>query len=260
MIRTLLIIAGASSVLALATLGGAAAIGGRDLARHGWAWTFQDDGGDSIRFERENGAPVSPRVTRTLAWTGGDSLILDLPYDVTYVQGAEAGVVVTGPKDLADGVSLVGSRLTMTGVDGRRERVVFGWDENGPTGVADSERLSIVVTAPAVTKFEVRGSADLDIRAYDQPTLALDVSGSGNVEASGLARAVTVDVTGSGDADLSNIGTVSARVDISGSGDAAVAPTTQADVEITGSGDVTLTTQPEKVTSSITGSGDLIRD
>ena len=38
MIRTLLIIAGAALVLAIATLGGAAAIGGQDLARHGWAW------------------------------------------------------------------------------------------------------------------------------------------------------------------------------------------------------------------------------
>ena len=35
MIRTLFIIAGAAFVLSLVTLGGAFAIGGRDMARHG---------------------------------------------------------------------------------------------------------------------------------------------------------------------------------------------------------------------------------
>ena len=39
MIRTLFIIAAAGLVLATASLGGAFALGGRDMARHGWAWT-----------------------------------------------------------------------------------------------------------------------------------------------------------------------------------------------------------------------------
>ena len=73
MIRTLLIITGASLVLCIAALAGAAAIGGQDMARHGWTWTFRDGDGfrreETVTFKR---ADSGPRVTRTLAWDGGD--------------------------------------------------------------------------------------------------------------------------------------------------------------------------------------------
>lgn len=49
MIRTLFIIAGAALVLCLVTVGGALAIGGHDLQRHGWAWTIKDQDGETDR-------------------------------------------------------------------------------------------------------------------------------------------------------------------------------------------------------------------
>ena len=55
MIRTLFIIAGAALVLCLAALGGALALGGSDLQRHGWAWTIRDEDGETVRFERIKG-------------------------------------------------------------------------------------------------------------------------------------------------------------------------------------------------------------
>ena len=255
MIRTLLIIAGAAMVLAIATLGGAAAIGGQDLARDGWAWTFHDGDGDTVRFERDDGSH-EPDVTRTLAWTGGNRLVLDLAADVTYVQGPEAKVVVTGPKAVADRVVLDGDRLTMTDGDDT-ERVTFGWDANGPTGWAESERLQITVTAPSVVEFDVVGSSDLSITAYDQDTMSLSLTGSGDVTASGRARTLTLNMTGSGDADLDALQAVDVRVDVSGSGDASVAPTGEANIALSGSGDVDLAGRPTKVTSSSTGSGDI---
>jgi hypothetical protein len=257
MTRTLLIIAGAAFVLALATLSGAAAIGGRELANHGWAWTIRD-GDDSVRFERENGAR-QPDVTKALAWTGGSSLILDLSADVTYVQGAQAGVVVTGPKDVVDRVRLEGSRLSMLN-GGRHERVVFGWDDNGPTGVADSERLRIVVTAPSVTDFDLRGSQNLEIRDYDQDRLDIAISGSGEATATGKTGLLTLDINGSGEASLAALQTRDATVDISGSGEARIAPTGKADLSISGSGDISLATRPATVNQSISGSGDVHQD
>ncbi|MBJ7486122.1 DUF2807 domain-containing protein [Brevundimonas sp.] len=250
MTRTLLIIAGAAFVLALATLGGAAAIGGRDMAANGWEWTFpgHGDGGDeTIRFERV-GRDNGPSITRTLAWTGGSTLAVDLSADVTYVQGDQAGIVVTGPKSLADRVRLDGNRLTMSDSD-NESYVVFGW--------SNDDRLSIVVTAPSVTTFDLLGSLDLDIRDYDQDTLDIDLSGSGEVTASGKTRALSVDINGSGEADLGALQTVDAMVDISGSGDATVAPTGRADLSISGSGDIDLTTRPATLNQTITGSGDI---
>jgi len=258
MTRTLLIIAGAAFVLALATLGGAAAIGGRDLARHGWSWTLHDGDGDTVRFERENGAR-QPDVTKTLAWTGGSSLVLDLSADVTYVQGEQAGVVITGPRDIVERVRLDGSHLSMADGD-NHERVTIGWDSNGPTGSADSELLHIVVTAPSVTDFDLRGSQDLEIRDYDQEVLTIEISGSGEVTANGKARALTLDINGSGEAQLASLDTTDAKVEVAGSGEARIAPTGKADVSISGSGDIILARRPATLNQSISGSGDVTQE
>ena len=253
MIRTLLIIAGAAFVLALASIGGAMAIGGRDLARNNWSWTILSDDGDDVRIERGARDP-GPDVTRTLAWTGGDALTLSLAGKVDYVQGAEAGVTITGPKAVVDRVRLENGELSLT--DGA-EVVVMGWNAHGPTGWAHSERLHITVTAPSVTRFDVRGSPDLTIVGYDQPRLAVDVSGSGSVKATGRTDALTVDVNGSGEAELGGLAARTATVDVSGSGEADINATDQVDVDISGSGDVNLTQRPARLNQQISGSGEV---
>ena len=247
MIRTLLIITGASLVLCVATLSGAAAIGGNDLARNGWTWTFRDDGEDhTVHFERGDD---SPAVTRNLAWTGGDTLAVEIPGDVTYVQGDTPSVVVTGKKSMVDRVNLVNGRLTWAEGDDDTDHVVFGWHNDS--------RLRVVVTAPSVKRFDLQSSADLSIRSYDQPTFELNVSGSGDVDASGETQTATIDTTGSGDSDLSALELTDANIDTSGSGDLRVGPTGTARIDISGSGDVDLTRRPANLTQSVSGSGDI---
>lgn len=260
MIRTLLIIAGAGAVLCAAAVGGAVAIGGNDLARHGWAWTIKDDDGDTVRFERvDDDADRSPRVSRTLAWGGGDSLISELPGEVIFLQGDEAGVVVNGPQDIADRVRLIDGRLTLN--DGPRdERVQFKWNRDGVRAWSDNDRLTVTVTAPSVKRFELQGSGDLSIRDYDQPTLDLAVRGSGSIDADGRARSTTVAIAGSGDADLETLETTDATVDVNGSGDVRVGPTGKATVRVAGSGDVALTRRPAQLDQRIDGSGDVTQE
>lgn len=260
MIRTLFIIAGAALVLCIVTVGGAVAIGGQDLQRHGWAWTFKDDGGETVRFERVRGGgtdDLGPNVTRTLAWTGGETLRLDSAVDVEYVQGEANSVVVTGPKGLADRVRLEDGRLYLGDGD---ERVVFGWSSGNFSARSERDELKIVVTAPAVKRFEVNGSSDVVIRGYDQPTMALDISGSAEVTASGRTEALDLDISGSGEAALDDLATARAVVDVSGSGDAHIAPTDEAQISISGSGDVGLSTRPARLNSDISGSGDVYQD
>lgn len=253
MTRTLLIIAGAALVLCLACLGGAAALGGRDLARNGWTWIVEDNGDESVRFERVNGArDPGPDVTRTLPWTGGDSLRVEDSLDVTFIQGDQAGIVVTGPQAAVDRVDVTGGRISMK--DGR-ERVTFGFRPGSFRAWSDRERLRITVTAPAVSRFVVNGSGDLDIQAYDRDDLQVDVTGSGEVTATGKSRRLSLSINGSGDADLAALTLTDAEVAISGSGEARVGPTGKADITINGSGDVILTRRPATVNRSISGSG-----
>ena len=131
MIRTLLIITGASLVLCVAALGGAAALGSRDIARHGGSWTFWEDGEPhTVRVLRGD---RGPRVTRSLAWEGGDRLDVEVAAEVTYVQGGTASVVVSGPKEQVEALRLAAGRLTFDDDDGV-DHVVFGWATTCPCG------------------------------------------------------------------------------------------------------------------------------
>jgi len=260
MIRTLLIIAGAALVLSLATLAGAVAVGGRDMARHGWQWTFHDRDGDTVSFERSDGTEPA-ETTRTLAWTGGESLIVEMSADVEYVQGETAGVTITGAPGLVDRVRLEGGRLTMTGEGERHdERIVIGRHRDGAGLWIGSDEVRVVVTAPAVNRFEMAGSGDLSIRQYDQDALTIDLTGSGEITAEGRTRSLTLDIPGSGDADLESLMTTDAQVEISGSGDARLAPTGAATISISGSGDASLATRPATLRQNLTGSGDVRQD
>jgi len=251
MIRTLLIIAGAALVLAIASLTGAAGLAARDLDRNGGSWIIHD-GDDLIRIENIPGERA-PTMTRTMDWTGGDRLSVDLPADVTYVQGPEAGVVITGSRAIIDRVQIKDGRIMADGPD----EITFRWRAGGFTAWNDRDNLKVVVTAPSVTRFDLAGSQSLTIRDYDQPTLSIDISGSGDVSATGKTTTLDLDIDGSGEADLSDLVTTDAIVGISGSGEARVAPTGLARLSIAGSGDITLTTRPAKLESNVSGSGDI---
>lgn len=244
MIRALAMVAVAGFVLAVAALSGAVALGGPDMvARGGWTLVDHDDWndwGDRHRGSRRLG----PETTRTLTWTGGDRLSIDVPSDVEYVQAdGPASITVTGPERLVERVVVEDGRLTDKGGS-------FGWRHR---------HVTIRMTAPNITQFVLRGSNELVIRDYRQDRMSIDISGSGEVEASGEVRAIDVEISGSGEAELSALRTKEAEVDISGSGDATIAPTERARIEISGSGDVTLTTNPKSVETDISGSGDVSR-
>ena len=255
MIRTFLIIAAAGLVLTVVCLGGAFALGGRELAANGWAWTVFDSDGDSVRFERvhnSDGRDDGPEITRTLAWDGSDSLVMNFGGDVEYVQGDTASVTVTGPQSLVERVQVLEGRIDLK--DGEDD-VYLNWRGGRVHAWSSSDRLKVVVTAPDVTRFEVNGSGHMDIRAYDHEEMDLGVSGSGEIAAAGRTRALTLDISGSGEVDLDALELADADVTVSGSGEARLGPTGQVSVAISGSGDVTLTERPQSLDSRVSGSG-----
>lgn len=258
MIRNLLIITGVGFILAVVGIGGAMALGGRDLAGTGWTWVITDDeaGDESFRVER---GEVSPQTTRTIEWTGSDTLAIDLPADVTYVQGSEAGISITGPSTVVDRVRFTDGRLTLLNAE-EGDRAYIRWSRTGIRGWSETEALKITVTAPSVTTFDVAGSSELDVRAYDQPTLNLTLSGNSEAIIQGRTETVSLDISGSGDADLEAVGMTDATVTVSGNGDARLGPTGQATVDLSGSGDVTLTRRPARLEQTISGNGSLNQD
>lgn len=257
MIRTLFIIAGGATVLALGSLAGAAALGGGDLARNGYSWTFTEErDSDRIRIARgEPGRDRGPRVSRTESFTGGDRLILDAPIDVVFVQGETATVRLEGPQAALDRIRIDGARISVD--EAQSDSVTLSWGPNGLDGWHVLDDVTITVTAPSVSAFQVSGSAELDIQAYDQPSLNLAIDGSGEVRATGRTERLEVDISGSGEAELNGLDARDADLDISGSGEIDARPTGSVAAAISGSGDIRLRRQPGQLSSSVSGSGEV---
>ncbi|HEV7227125.1 GIN domain-containing protein [Brevundimonas sp.] len=241
MIRNLLIIMGVGLVMAVVGIGGAFAVGGPAIMRDGFSWTW-DGEGDWVRVSHEGRGDRGPEITRTLEWTGGDRLVLDAAADVVFTQGDVASVTVTGPERRVNALKLENGRLFVEGAE-----VWGGW----------RDQVRVTITAPNVSTFELNGSQELSLRAIDVPTLRIAISGSGEVVAEGRAQTLDLDVSGSGEADLTALTVVDADVDVSGSGEVDVGPTGRATIDISGSGDVDLTRRPTSVQSNVSGSGDV---
>nr|WP_295112088.1 DUF2807 domain-containing protein [uncultured Caulobacter sp.] len=270
LIRNTLIVAGASFALSVGCFAGVAAIAGPEIMKNGWTLPFDGDGetvivrdnGQVIRSARRvtvAGSAASPSIDRTLPWTGKDVLTIDLPVDVVFVQGAEAKIVASGPKDYVNRLRVDAGRISLDGGDGvDHDRLTI--DAMGLRFESDSNRVKITVIAPDVTRFDIRGSGDLDIRRYDHPAIGVTVSGSGDVDASGRVEVATVDNSGSGYVNLTELKAKDAIVGVSGSGGGAIFATGKAKIDISGSGDVELRTEPKSVSSEITGSGEVRRE
>ena len=246
MIRVLVMIAVTGLLVSLVTLSTAIGIAGPEaIARGAWAfgdrhWDFRDGGFSDDR--RDTG----PTVERQIAWTGDECLVVEAPADIHYTQAPGAGsLTVSGAKAAVDDLELVGGTLRFRkgDHDGRR------WGRMG--------RLTIVMTAPAVNRFDIQGSSKLTVEGYKQDSLRLDLSGNSEVTVTGEATRLDLDISGSAETDLSKLKLKDASVDISGSGDATLAPTDSAKLDISGSGDVTLLTHPPRLETSISGSGEV---
>lgn len=268
LIRNTLIVAGASFVLAVGCFAGVAALAGPDILKNGWTLPLEHDetivireNGKVVRTGRHfvQGRHAEPSVDRTFAWTGKDELIIDLPVDVVFVQGAEAKIVASGPRSYIDRLRVEGGRITLGDNDGvDHDSITI--NAFGVHVESDSDRVRITVIAPDVNKFDVRGSGDLEVRKYDHPALAVSVSGSGDVEAAGRVETIAVDNSGSGYVNLTDLKAKDAVFDVSGSGGGALFATNKARINISGSGDVELRTEPKTVTSEISGSGEIRRE
>jgi hypothetical protein len=241
MIRVLAMISVAGFILSVVCLSVAVSMAGPELVSRGaWAWTgpFSWSSHDYHHSYGLTWRSDGPETSRQLAWSGGDTLEIGLPAEVSYVQAAgPAKLLVRGPENAV-----------------RHVRVAHGRIEFDRPGL-NADNIIVELSAPNVSRFVVSGDGRLGIRDYNQPTLSLQVSGDGQVQAAGAAKTATVEISGAGDADLAGLQTDGAEVTISGAGEAKVAPKAWAKLTVSGSGDITLLSHPRRLESQVSGSG-----
>lgn len=115
--------------------------------------------------------------------------------------------------------------------------------------------ILVEITLPALDAVAIEGSANARIEGLEADRFEVEISGSGDVEASGRATAVQVELDGSGNASLRALAARRAEVEINGSGNVTVQVSEKLEAEINGSGDIRYAGDPPQVKAEVNGSG-----
>jgi hypothetical protein len=203
-------------------------------------------GGDQVFHDPralEGVRPLIDMATRKeWRWAGGDTLAMDAPMTVHYRPQGRPNVSVTGPADAIEHVRFNAGRIS------------------ADRGVPASARgkVEAVVSGIAIRKFVVNSSENLELGEIDQDALDIHINGNGRVRGNGKVRALSLVLSGSGQADLGALSVGDAKVSILGSGMATLSPHGRVQVFMAGSGRVALLTKPASVERQMVGSGTII--
>jgi hypothetical protein len=122
-------------------------------------------------------------------------------------------------------------------------------------GFGDSD-VVVEATVASLEGIEASGSGDIDADGIAADAFEVRSDGSADIEVDGSAGRVTVELNGSGSADLGDLDARDAIVRVGGSGDADVRAAQRLRVDVDGSGDVRYHGQPE-LSQQVDGSGDV---
>jgi hypothetical protein len=100
------------------------------------------------------------------------------------------------------------------------------------------------------------GSGTMKANVKSQ-SLKASLSGSGNLDLAGSSAESDIRISGSGNVNAQQMKTFTSAVSISGSGNTKVDANNELDVNISGSGNVFYVSEPAKITTKITGSGEV---
>ena len=112
------------------------------------------------------------------------------------------------------------------------------------------------LTVKDLNALEVYGSGDVEAEGIDTDELAVHISGTGEVEISGNTDSQEVDLLGSGEYKAEDLESKEAKIDVSGSGSAMVNVSDQLDAEVSGSGAVEYIGDPT-INQDVSGSGEV---
>jgi hypothetical protein len=115
-----------------------------------------------------------------------------------------------------------------------------------------------VVAAAGGAKVMISGGQVLDLGTITQDKIEIMVDGGGRAIAKGRVKELTLYIDGSGSADFGALQADIVHVDVSGTGNAEVSGAQLADITILGSGTVRLAVNPKTLKQSVTGSGQII--
>ena len=116
-------------------------------------------------------------------------------------------------------------------VDGR---LLIGPEPN--TSIETTEPIDYELTVDNLRALELSGSGNVDAEGIDTDQLVVDISGSGAVKTSGRAESQEVHVSGAGDYDAQDLESKRVRIEVEGAGSAVVNASEELDAKVGGTG------------------------
>jgi hypothetical protein len=208
---------------------------------------------------------TGPVVTEDRSVSGFTGVTSGISADVTVKQASSFKVTISGQKNILD--------LLKTDVVNGKLKITFekGYSMNY------REPIKVTVEAPSFDYLGMSGSGNVNADGtLSGSKLAIDISGSGNfnltnvkyenvnfgisgsgdVRVGGSTDMVKFDVSGSGNIKAGDLKSQTASCHVSGSGDITCNAEKSLDAHISGSGDIKYSGSPS-IKSRVTGSGDV---
>ncbi|MCH9031631.1 MAG: DUF2807 domain-containing protein [candidate division Zixibacteria bacterium] len=117
----------------------------------------------------------------------------------------------------------------------------------------------LIVSMPDLVELSIRGAGDVFAQGINNDELRIDIKGAGDVEMIGETKELDVRIKGAGDLNLRELIAQDVWISIKGAGDATLTVKGNLDASIKGVGDITYYGNPENVSRSIHGIGDISR-
>jgi Putative auto-transporter adhesin, head GIN domain len=172
------------------------------------------------------------------------SIRVDASADVTFSISERPGVAVTAPENVLP--------LIRTDVSGGN--LVIGLQGS----VVLSSPIVIAATAPALEAIDLSGSGKVNAAGLVGPQLDVSLGGSGVVTASGNVGHIAIRLSGSGDVDVAGIRATEVSGAISGSGTIRAFASDRVEARISGSGEFIVLGNPPGRATNVSGSGQIL--
>jgi hypothetical protein len=119
-----------------------------------------------------------------------------------------------------------------------------------------TEPIEYTLTVEILSALEVSGSGDVEAEDISTDELTVAIGGSGEVEISGEADRQEVEISGSGDYQAEDLESKEAKVEVGGAGSAVVNSSNELEAEVSGSGTVEYVGDP-RVRQDVSGAGEV---
>jgi hypothetical protein len=206
-------------------------------------------------------------ITEERVASGFSAISISYPAEVIIQQGSEEKLTLVGDENLLRYLrtSVKGKTLEIESVPGIR----FNWNISGSQvrieitvkdlneiGFSSAGRVELTGLKTSSLKLRISGAGDVILSDLDLESLNSSISGAGRIEADGVAKQITINISGFGDYKGEELQSQTAEVHISGAGSADVWAVETLDAVISGAGSVNYIGSPT-VKQSISGAGSI---